>query len=207
MILRAARPADPGTGATAWVWLVVVASMAGTAAAAVTGDAATLDTVLRLLASQRHSHSAFTEVHRLAMLERPLVSKGELLYEAPAHLEKRTLEPKAETLILDHGVLTAHRGHRTWTMPLNEYPQVVPFVESMRATLAGDRAALERFFTLAFDGSVDQWVLNLIPVDPAVVRSVRKIRFAGSHDAIGTVEITEADGDTSVLTVGPQIDP
>ncbi|MBV8496155.1 MAG: outer membrane lipoprotein carrier protein LolA [Gammaproteobacteria bacterium] len=196
-----------GAGAAACAWLVLSVSVPGVAVATVTGDIATLDAVLRLLAAHRHSHTTFTEVHRLAMLERPLESSGELLYEAPDHLEKRTLEPKAETLILDHGVLTAHRGHRTWTMPLNEYPQVVPFVESMRATLAGDRAALERFFTLAFDGSVDQWVLNLIPVDPAVVRSVRKIRFAGSHDAIGTVEITEADGDTSVLTVGPQIDP
>jgi Outer membrane lipoprotein carrier protein LolA-like len=196
-----------GRSRTALCALVLAALSIPGAAVAATGDRATLDEVLRLLAARRQSHTTFTEVHRLAMLDRPLESSGQLLYEAPDHLEKRTLKPKAETLLLEHGVLTAQRGHRTWTLPLNEYPQVVPFVESMRATLAGDRAALERFFALEFSGSLEDWTLNLTPVDPAMARSVREIRFAGAREAIRTVEITEADGDTSVLTVGPQIDP
>ena len=81
----------------------------------------------------------------MAMLERPLRSSGELLYEAPDHLEKHTLEPRPETLILEHGVLTAQRGHRSQVSGCR-LPQVVPFVESVRATLAGDRAALEHYF-------------------------------------------------------------
>jgi len=36
-------------------------------------------------------------VQQLAMLERPLQSSGELLYDAPDRLEKRTLKPKAQT--------------------------------------------------------------------------------------------------------------
>src|SRR6266480_3270593 len=80
--------------------------------------------------------------HPPAMLERPLESSGELVYEAPDHLEERTLAPRVETLVLDHGVLTARRGSRSTTLPLREYPQVAPFVESIRATLAGDRAVL-----------------------------------------------------------------
>ena len=38
-------------------------------------------------------------------------SSGELFYDAPDRLEKRTLTPSAESLVLDHGVLTAQRGH------------------------------------------------------------------------------------------------
>ena len=185
--------------------LLVTVSVLGTAATP--ADSAGLDAVLQALAARRHSHTSFSEVHRLAMLDRPLESSGELLYEAPDHLEKRTLKPKAEALLLEKGVLTAHRGRRTWTLPLTEYPQVVPFVESMRATLAGDRAALERFFRLDFNGSLEHWTLNLTPVDAAVARSMRQIRFEGTREAIRTVEITETDGDASVLTVGPQIDP
>jgi outer membrane lipoprotein-sorting protein len=176
-------------------------------AAAQSATAPALDQVLQLLAAQRHGHVSFTEVHQLAMLERPLKSSGELLYEAPDHLEKRTLQPRAEVLLLDHGVLTAQRGHHRYVLSLRDYPQVVPFVESIRATLAGDRAALERFFTLKFTGSVDHWTLTLLPTDATVARTVKQIRIEGERGAIHTVEIAETDGDASVLTIGPELSP
>src|SRR5438105_12715098 len=40
-------------------------------------------------------------------------------------LEKRTLRPKPETLLLQQGELSAHRGHRTYILELRDYPQVV----------------------------------------------------------------------------------
>jgi Outer membrane lipoprotein carrier protein LolA-like len=168
---------------------------------------AALEQVLQLLAARRHGHVSFTEVHTLAMLEQPLYSSGELLYDAPDHLEKRTLQPKAETLLLEHGVLTARRGHRTYLLSLREYPQVVPFVESIRATLAGDREGLERFFALQFSGTLAHWSLGLVPTDPTVAHTVKEIRIEGERDSIHTVQISEADGDASLLTIGPEVGP
>jgi Outer membrane lipoprotein carrier protein LolA-like len=173
------------------------------------GDASptALDEVFRLLATRRQGHVTFTEVQTLAMLARPLESSGELLYEAPDHLEKRTLQPKPETLVLEHGVLTARRGHRTWVMSLRDFPQVVPFVESIRATLAGDRGALERFFVLTFSGTVERWSLILVPKDATVAHIVKEIRIVGERRAVHTVQITEADGDSSVMSLGREIGP
>ena len=141
----------------------------------------------------------------MAMLERPLRSSGELLYEAPDHLEKRTLEPRRETLILEHGVLTAQRGHRTHVLRLRDYPQVVPFVESIRATLAGDRAALEHYFHVQFSGDLGHWTLELVPIDATVARTVRDIRISGEREAIRSVEIRQSDGDRSLLTIGAEV--
>lgn len=166
-----------------------------------------LDQVLQLFAGHRHGHVSFTEVHEFAMLKRPLQSSGELLYEAPDHLEKRTLTPRPETLTLDHGILTAQRGQRSTQLPLRDYPQVVPFVESIRATLAGDRAALERYFQVQFSGTLEDWSLLLTPVDPQVSRSVQQIRLAGTREHLHSVEIRLADGDRSLLTIGPDITP
>src|SRR5215468_9119128 len=126
--------------------LCVCLALSSLQAAPAVAASADLDRLLALLAARRSSHVSFTEVHELAMLNRPLESSGELVYQAPDHLEKRTLKPKAETLVLENGVLSATRGHRRYELHLEEYPQVVPFVESVRATLAGDRAALERYF-------------------------------------------------------------
>ncbi len=163
--------------------------------------------VMRLFASRTSGRVAFTETHELAMLKQPLTSSGELVYVAPDRLEKRTTAPKAETLVLDHGLLTAQRGRHTYTVALKDAPQVIPFVESVRATLAGDRAALERHFTTRFEGDAAHWRLSLLPRDAAIAKSVQQIRMEGEGGAIRTVEVRETDGDRSLLSIGPELPP
>jgi hypothetical protein len=164
-----------------------------------------LDRLMSALAQRKHGHVTFNEEKYVALLDRPVKSSGELLYDAPDRLEQRTLSPKRETLILQNGVVTADRGGRHYTLDLRQYPQVVPFIESIRATLAGDRAALERVFRLTFDGSFDRWTLTLMPVDTKLSRTVKQIDIQGMQDAIHQVEILEGDGDRSVLTIGAAV--
>jgi len=166
---------------------------------------ADLDGLMSLLAQRKHGHVTFVEEHFLAVLDKPLESSGELLYDAPDRLEKRTLHPKPETLILEHGVITAHRGRRTYVLALRDYPQIVPLIDSIRATLAGDRASLEQIFKVTFDGSLERWTLLLMPADATVARTVKQIRIEGVRDAIHSVEIQQADGDRSLLTIGPEV--
>ena len=165
------------------------------------------DELLALLAQRQHGHASFTEVHTMAMLKEPLSSSGELFYDAPDHLEKRTLKPSPESLVLEHGVLTQRRGHRTRVLDLSENPQAVPFVESIRATLAGDRPALERHFGIDFSGDLDHWTLRLTPLDAAVAKSVADITLTGTRATIATVAIRQSDGDHSLMTIGPEISP
>jgi hypothetical protein len=181
------------------------ALMAAVAAVAAAAPSPELDQLMTLLAQRQHGHVSFTEVHFLAILDRPVESSGELLYDAPDRLEKRTVKPKPETLILQQGVITAQRGRHTYTLNLSDYPQVVPLIDSIRATLAGDRASLEHLFKVTFAGTLEQWNLLLLPSDPAVAKSVKQIRMEGARDAIHTVEIQQADGDRSLLTIGPDV--
>jgi hypothetical protein len=177
------------------------------ASPAATSQPAEYQQLLKLLAARRHGHVTFTEVQQLAILDRPLESSGELLYEAPDRLEKRTLSPKAETVVLEHGVLTAHRRHRTYVMALRDYPQVAPFIESIRATLAGDGAALERLFRVEFEGNLAHWSLLLVPADAKLAGAVREVRIEGEREAIRSVEIRHSDGDRSLLSIGPEVSP
>jgi Outer membrane lipoprotein carrier protein LolA-like len=197
-------PEGVPTGATAGAGSLTIAIAPAADPAGEAGPTA-LDEVLRLLAARHEGHVTFTEVHTLAMLDRPLESSGELLYEAPDHLEKRTLKPKPEDLRLDHGLITVQRGSRTRTLELSQYPQAVPFVECLRATLAGDRAALERYFRVQFSGSLAHWTLELEPAEAKLARTVDHIRIEGERDVVHTVEIRQSDGDSSVLTIGPEI--
>ncbi|MGO9803368.1 MAG: LolA-related protein [Steroidobacteraceae bacterium] len=188
------------------LWSLLVA-LAAPLAAAASESADPLDALMRELAARRHGHVAFTEVQYLAMLDRPLESSGELFYEAPDRLEKRTLSPRAETLVLAHGVLSATRGQRSRTLELAAYPQLAPLLESLRATLAGDRTTLERVFSVTLDGDSSRWTLHLAPRDPAAAHVIREVVIAGEQANLRTVEILQGDGDRSLLTIGRELPP
>jgi Outer membrane lipoprotein carrier protein LolA-like len=181
----------------------------GTAEARPTPEAAQpgLDELMRLLATRKHGRVSFTEVQVLAVLKRPLFSSGELSYDAPDWLEKRTIKPKPETLVLAGKVLTIRRGQHTRTLELAQYPQVAPWVESIRATLAGDRGALERYFRVDFSGTLAHWSLLLVPTQRAPGDTIAEIHITGAGAALRTFEIRQTDGDHSILSVGPEIPP
>ncbi len=183
-------------------WACAAGSIAQSAAGGAVGlPMGDLDAVMHLLAARKHGRVEFVEQHFLAVLRRPIESSGELLYDAPDHLEKRTLLPHAETLVLDGGALTVERGGHRRVLDLHRYPQIQPFVESIRATLAGDRGALERVYRLEFAGSLPRWSLTLEPRDRELARVVQQVRIDGSRDELLRIEIRQPDGDRSLMTL------
>jgi hypothetical protein len=160
-----------------------------------------LDAVMSLLAMRQHGRVEFVEQQFLAILDHPVESSGELRYDAPDRLEKRTLLPRPEDLVLTGEVLTMERGGRSRVLDLHRYPQIQPFVESIRATLAGDRGALEKIFHVDFAGDMGRWSLTLVPLDGQLMRAVKQVQIDGSRDQLLRVEIRQADGDRSLMTL------
>jgi len=186
--------------------LLLLAALSAAAAAANSNPppragADDLDTVMSLLAQRQHGRVEFVEQKFLSILDHPVESSGELLYDAPDRLQKRTLLPRAETLLLDGSVLTMERGGHRRVLDLHRYPQIQPFVESIRATLAGDRAALERVFHVEFAGGVRRWSLTLAPLDRQLQRTIKQVQIDGSQDQLQRVEIRQTDGDRSLMTL------
>lgn len=169
--------------------------------AAAFGEQGDLGALMQQMAQRRHGQVSFVEQHFLKLLKRPVESYGELTYDAPDRLEKRTIEPKPETLALDGDVLTIERGGRTRTLDLKNYPTIVPFIESIRATLAGDLGSLERLFDVDYAGSMAGWRLTLTPRDLQVAKTVSRVRIEGAGDTLSRVEIVETDGDRSLMTL------
>ncbi|HRK77744.1 MAG TPA: outer-membrane lipoprotein carrier protein LolA [Thiobacillus sp.] len=159
------------------------------------------------LAKSPQGAATFTEKKYLAILEQPVESSGELLFIAPARLEKRTLKPRPETMVLDGDTLTLERGRRKHVLQLKDYPEVAGMIESIRATLAGDRKALERVYHLALDGSTERWTLVLTPLDPKVGAVIARIRMEGTKDVVRSVEILQADGDRSLMIIEKRTSP
>jgi len=160
-----------------------------------------IDQLMRSLAQTRSSHARFVEKKTIAMLDQPVESSGELFYSAPDHLEKRTLKPKAESMTVDGGTLIIERGRQKHRLQLQDSPELAAFIDSIRATLAGDRKALERSYRLRLDGSAEHWTLQLLPLDEKMQAVVKLIRIVGVLDTLRSIETTQADGDSSLMLI------
>jgi hypothetical protein len=164
-----------------------------------------VEELMRSLAQVKAAKARFVERKELAILTAPLETSGILVYTAPNRLEKHTLRPEPETLILDQDSLTIDSkvaGKRR-TLALPDYPVVWAFVESIRSTLAGDLQTLGRFYRVTLEGDERAWRLLLRPIEAKMQSVVSEIRIGGSGNWIGTIEILETGGDRSVMTITP----
>lgn len=160
-----------------------------------------VDQLMQGLAQIRGGQARFVEKKYIAMLDKPVESSGELLYSAPDRLEKRTLKPKPESMILDGGTLIIERGRQKHSLQLQDYPELAAVIDSIRGTLAGDRKALERSYRLSLEGGVERWTLQLLPIDEKMQAVIKHIRIAGAYQAVSSIEINRADGDRSLMLI------
>lgn len=160
-----------------------------------------VDQLMESLAQIRSNRATFTEKKFIAILDRPLESSGELLYVAPDRLEKRTLKPRPESMILERDMLLLERGRQKHRLQLSEQPELAAFIDSIRGTLAGDRKALERNYRLSLEGSAEQWTLQLQPLHEKMLAVIKHVRMAGTRDAVHSIEISHADGDRSLMQI------
>ncbi|HEY9097760.1 MAG TPA: LolA-related protein [Thiobacillus sp.] len=181
--------------------LIALAGLALTLSTVVQAAPLSLAQLMASLAKSPQGAATFTETKTISILEQPIVSSGELLFIAPDRLEKRTLKPRAETVVLDGDTLTVERGLRKHVLPLKNYPEVAGMIESIRATLAGDRKALEKIYHVALNGDHERWTLELTPLDAKVGKVIARIRIEGTKDVVRSVNILQADGDSSQMTI------
>ena len=154
------------------------------------------------LAQVKKSKATFVERKFISLLKAPLKYSGTLSYTAPGHLEKYTLLPKPESMVLDNNTLIVQSGEaQKRALSLQNYPALWAFVESFRSTLAGDITTLNRFYRVTLEGNPKQWLLILRPIDAQIKNLVSEIRITGSLEQINTVETREAGGDYSVMSI------
>ena len=155
------------------------------------------------LAQHKGGRAKFIEKKYIALLDKPVEASGEMTYVAPDRLEKRTLAPKPELLVLDKVTLSIERGQQKRSINLANQPEALAFVDSIRGTLSGNRAALEKNYLLHLAGTAEKWELTLLPSDQKIAALVQRITVTGRKNQVVSIEYLQADGDRSVLLITP----
>lgn len=165
-----------------------------------------LPALMELLAAVPASKDSFSETRHSAVLSAPLLLKGTLAYTRPDRLEKQVLAPYEErTVVAGNSVTMENRAlQQSRTFSLASSSPISAFVESMRATLAGDRAALERHYRVQLEGKAEAWTMSLVPRGKKLASLVKRIQIAGARERLKRIEVEEASGDRSVMLISPE---
>ncbi len=157
--------------------------------------------LMRLFASSQSVKAKFAERKFIKILDAPVESNGELLFQAPNRLEKRTQLPRPETLVIEGSKVSIERGTFKRTMSLDDFADMASLVQSLTATFRGDQLSIEQSFNWKLSGPANKWQLVLKPKTSKLFITLKEIRLAGDNSYVHTVETTLTDGDRSLMTL------
>lgn len=185
---------------------VAILLFSATAPAYAVAESWNLAELMNALAGVPHAQVKFTETKYLTILNAPLISHGTLNFVAPATIEKHVLQPVEARYAVNGDMLVVEQPQKNIrrSVLLSRQPIVWGFVEAFRATLAGDRQALERFYTVSLSGKRTDWSLLLEPRRADMRSVISQIRVQGRDAEITTIETTEPSGDRSVMALSPR---
>jgi hypothetical protein len=164
-----------------------------------------VDDLMTALAARGSADATFTEQRYVPVLDAPVQSSGTLRFVAPDRLEKHTLQPRAESLVLAGDQLTLLQGPRTRRLAMTDLPDGGLAINSLRGTMSGDLAALRRGWNVTLFGERRIWTLSLTPLSAAVAQYIETVLIEGQQDRIDRIEIRQADGVRSVMQIKPAV--
>jgi hypothetical protein len=165
-----------------------------------------LASLMQSLAEVKAASATFTETKTLALLKTPLQSSGRLRYVAPDYVRKTVLAPAPQDFVLQKDAVTMTASGKIQHFDLSQAPPLAGLVEGVRATLAGDLATLQRYYTIDLSGNAETWQLLLRPRDAGLGHFLTWLSIRGSGNKVTEIDTGGARGDLTRMSVDETID-
>lgn len=166
-------------------------------------DKLALQQLAEQLSSGDTAQGQFTQYRYLTVLQRPLVSHGEFVFQSDLGLAWVQLRPFASTLVLSQDTLVQidSDGQRQVNRA-DDNPQAQALARTipllMSALLRGDIAPLSQQFSLHLIQEASGWQLGLIPKDPMLAQALPKMVMQGQSQ-IKSLTLLNSNGDRSLI--------
>ncbi|HJR72569.1 MAG TPA: LolA-related protein [Luteimonas sp.] len=149
--------------------------------------------ILQKLARPAPTSTDFIELRGSKLLKQPLRLSG--VYSRPDAdtLVREVRAPYAETTTIRAGEATiARAGKSPRRFSLSRAPELAGLQASFGALLSGDRAALEKFYRIAAQGTRQEWTMTLVPKEAALAAKVRDVALYGRGAELRCIETRAA---------------
>ncbi|MBN6739883.1 outer membrane lipoprotein carrier protein LolA [Acidithiobacillus sp. MC6.1] len=153
--------------------------------------------LMHALAQVKSSHASFVETKYIGFLDKPIQSSGNMRFVAPDTLEMHTVKPRDQVMLVQGNVLTMDK----YTIKLDDHPELLAFVDSIRGVLTGNAELLETHFMLSLKGKKNSWTLILVPKQNAFAKQIKHITVSGIGHLVRSIEIVKANHDWSFISI------
>jgi hypothetical protein len=178
-----------------WLALAGAAALAAGAARAARAGDMTLDDLLSHMATTHGVVAEFREIKTLKLLDTPLETRGTVYFEPPDRFARVTRQPAETRLVVDGGHMHFQDATGAGDVDLTENPVARSFADNLIVLWKGDKAALEKIYTLDFHADGSRWKLVLTPKHSPLDQFLRNITLSGEGPAMHEMLVLESDGD------------
>jgi len=178
--------------------------------ASATGNSWTVKRLMRELSQVSYARLNFVETRQSMFLSTDMVIEGNIQYRAPDHIEKVTVSPMSEKIVVDGDTMRVEKISddrkddavmETKHYSIESHPILKATVGSIRYILAGNSEMLSEYYEMSISGQCDNWTLNLTPRTVEISEYAQKIILYGNESSILRYVTIQADGDESVMTL------
>jgi len=178
-----------------WLALAGAAALAAGAARPARAGDMTLDDLLSHMATTHGVVAEFREIKTLKLLDTPLETRGTVYFEPPDRFARVTRQPAETRLVVDGGHMHFQDATGAGDVDLTENPVARSFADNLIVLWKGDKAALEKIYTLDFHADGSRWKLVLTPKHSPLDQFLRNITLSGEGPAMHEMLVLESDGD------------
>lgn len=149
---------------------------------------ATTGWVLSKLARPAPMRTSFVELRGSKLLKQPLQVAGEYRRPDRDTFIRDVRTPYLEVTTIRAGQATITRAGKLRTFSLSRAPELAGLQSSFGALLSGDRALLQRHYSIDTDGTQTRWQMTLVPKDKVMAARVRDIQLYGRGSELRCIE-------------------
>ena len=146
----------------------------------------------------------FEQQKQLKILQRPLRTRGVMLYRAAQGVCWHTESPVVSTLVLEPDQLRQLGDDAASELVIGagEQPALFGFTQLFFALLAGQVDSAAEQFELRVDGNADNWRIGLLPRSALLQRFIARMQLAGGAQ-VEQVIVTDPAGDRTQIDFAP----
>ncbi len=153
------------------------------------------------LTSVRTLKAKFSQSKKIAVLKRPLISSGELIFDRQAGVSWTLLKPYQSTIIIDNDKLTSiDDAGKKIVIKAADQPMLYGFTKIFMAIFSGNTDELKNHFEIYYKMENDQWQIGLIPTSSELKKVLNKILMTGKDNKVNAITLWETNSDITEIS-------
>lgn len=157
------------------------------------------DQILANLGKQTQKHFHFVQEKKLAILDKPLITEGELLLGDHNTVTWDIQKPYSLRYILTPDTIREIDAQGERTLQTGQNPIAAALTQAMTSTFSGQWQNSDALATITATGTLDSWQLLITPQAAELQPLIKTLSVAGSNGNIASIVIAESNGDSTAI--------